>query len=393
MRTLIKNGRIVTPDKVLNGSLIIEDGIIMEILEGDDLPSRYAQQTGELEIIEADGLYIMPGLVDLHCDALEQTIQPRKKVFFPIELALQAVQVQFLSAGITSMFHAIALSGEPGLRSNEMAHQIAGEIGKFRKGNASCIRHFTHVRYEIYNETGRETIRKIFEEDLVDLFSVMDHSAKYSRFKDFGQYKAYVEKNSTLSGQMLEKYAKEQWERNEASNAEIENEMIALAKRHGVVIASHDDDSVHRVENYRLKGISISEFPLNESTARYAMESEMYSIVGAPNLFRNKSHAENLSARYAIKNRLANILCSDYYYLSLLPSIFILFEEGMELPEAASYATIHPAKAVGLSDRLGSLEPGKEGDIIMVHHRPGQLPVVRGAMVGGKQVLRDRIRF
>lgn len=384
MNVIIKNGSIITEDRVLRGTLIIEEGIIRAIGEGEFVSCNSSRHYEGFEFIDAEGLFVMPGLVDLHCDALEQTVQPRKKVFFPIELALKAVQVQALSAGITSMFHAISCSGEPGIRSNEKAHQIAGEIGRFRGSKDSRMRHYIHMRYEIYNETGRETMRGIFGEGLVDLFSVMDHSAKYSRFKDFGQYRSYVEKNSTLTGEALDRYAIEQWEKNGSSNEEIENEMIELAKTYDVKIASHDDVSSEVVEVYRKKGVSMSEFPLNEDAAGHAMKKGLYSIVGAPNIFRNKSHAGNLSARYAIKNNLANIVCSDYYCFCLLASAFLLHEEGVEMSKAVACATINPARAAGIADRTGSLVPGKAGDIILVRHSQGQLPIVERAMVGGR---------
>lgn len=95
----------------------------------------------------------------------------------------------------------------------------------------------------------------------------------------------------------------------------------------------------------------------------------------------------NLSARYAIMNGLANIIASDYYCFALLASVFILFEEGISLNEAVSYASFYPAKAVGLADRIGSLEKGKEADIILVRHSHGELPIVERAMVAGKWTL------
>src|SRR5262249_13775745 len=81
-RRLILRGRdIVTPDRVVsNGSLVIEDGRIVEILE---LTPALAGD----HVRWVDGL-VVPGFVDLHCDALEREIRPRPTSIVPIELAL-----------------------------------------------------------------------------------------------------------------------------------------------------------------------------------------------------------------------------------------------------------------------------------------------------------------
>jgi imidazolonepropionase-like amidohydrolase len=67
-----------------------------------------------------------------------------------------------------------------------------------------------------------------------------------------------------------------------------------------------------------------------------------------------------------------------------LPSVFVLFDEGMRLEEAVSFATSNPARALGLSDRLGCLEKGKEADVILVRYEKGEMPFVERAMVAGK---------
>ncbi|TEB14879.1 Alpha-D-ribose 1-methylphosphonate 5-triphosphate diphosphatase [Pelotomaculum sp. FP] len=383
MKKIIQNGRIVSPGGIIEGSIILDDTKISRIIEGDSSLSGLDTNRGA-ETIDAGGCYIMPGLVDFHCDLLEYAIQPRKKVFFPINLALHSIQAQFLAAGITTVFHPVSFAGEPGLRSNDMGQEIVRAIARFRREETAMLRHFIHVRYELNNKAGLHTVGRIFEEGLVDLFSVTDHSPRYAKFKTYHEYKSYIEKNSTLTAEQLEAYTKAQWEMPEEVDNEVEQQLLMYVAKHNVPFATHDDDSPQRVDAYRHRGATISEFPLNEEAARHALNHKMYSVVGAPNLLRNKSHTNNLSARYAIHNGLANIICSDYYCNALLASVFILFEEGISLNEAVSYAALNPARAVGLGDRLGSLEEGKEADIILVHHTHGELPVVERAMVEGR---------
>lgn len=61
MRTLISNPTIVNDGKSFRGSIVVNNGKIVEILEGDTLP-----RAGCDEIIEASGMYLIPGVIDDH---------------------------------------------------------------------------------------------------------------------------------------------------------------------------------------------------------------------------------------------------------------------------------------------------------------------------------------
>ena len=60
MRTIIRNATIVNEGRKFVGSVVIEDEIIQQVLEGDD-----STQTYDLEI-DATGLYLFPGVIDDH---------------------------------------------------------------------------------------------------------------------------------------------------------------------------------------------------------------------------------------------------------------------------------------------------------------------------------------
>ncbi|MBO7230841.1 MAG: dihydroorotase [Bacteroidaceae bacterium] len=61
MRTLISNPTIVNDGKSFRGSIVINNGKIVEILEGNELPRIECD-----EIIEATGMYLIPGVIDDH---------------------------------------------------------------------------------------------------------------------------------------------------------------------------------------------------------------------------------------------------------------------------------------------------------------------------------------
>lgn len=59
MKTLIKNGRVITPEAVISGYVIYEDGVIAEIGAGE-CPVEAD------EVIDAQGRYVSPGFIDIH---------------------------------------------------------------------------------------------------------------------------------------------------------------------------------------------------------------------------------------------------------------------------------------------------------------------------------------
>ena len=61
MRTLISNPTIVNEGEQFRGSLVVNNGKIIEILRGDELPRAECD-----EIVEASGLYLIPGVIDDH---------------------------------------------------------------------------------------------------------------------------------------------------------------------------------------------------------------------------------------------------------------------------------------------------------------------------------------
>src|SRR3984885_8907657 len=85
--------------------------------------------------LDASGLLVLPGIVDLHGDAFERQLQPRPGVDFPADLALRDTEAQLLSNGITTAFHGVTLSWEPGLRSLPAWQALLNALGA---GTWSC---------------------------------------------------------------------------------------------------------------------------------------------------------------------------------------------------------------------------------------------------------------
>jgi alpha-D-ribose 1-methylphosphonate 5-triphosphate diphosphatase PhnM len=51
----------------------------------------------------------MPGIIDLHSDALEKYIEPRPGTVFPMDIALQEFDKTLVSFGISTMYYCVAM--------------------------------------------------------------------------------------------------------------------------------------------------------------------------------------------------------------------------------------------------------------------------------------------
>jgi alpha-D-ribose 1-methylphosphonate 5-triphosphate diphosphatase len=152
-------------------------------------------------------------------------------------------------------------------------------------------------------------------------------------------------------------------------------------------LASHDDDSAEKVTVLKGLGARISEFPVNLETAVAARDNGLSTLFGAPNILRNASQSGNMKALDAVKEGVADCLCSDYSPAALLPSVLRLVEDGhLSLPQAFALVTRNPARAAGLEDR-GIIAPGKRADLIAIAGK-GLLARARQVWSGGREVLR-----
>ncbi|MBM84812.1 MAG: hypothetical protein CMM47_02165 [Rhodospirillaceae bacterium] len=91
----------------VGADVVLADGLVERI--GDGTGGRKAE-------INASGMLVLPGIVDLHGDAFERQIMPRPGVSFPLELALNYTDRQMVASSITTVYHGVTYSWEPSFR-------------------------------------------------------------------------------------------------------------------------------------------------------------------------------------------------------------------------------------------------------------------------------------
>ena len=74
----LTHARVVLPETTLDdAAVLVADGRIEAVCPN-------AAPSGAREI-DLSGRILMPGMIDLHCDALEKEVEPRPGVHFPLD--------------------------------------------------------------------------------------------------------------------------------------------------------------------------------------------------------------------------------------------------------------------------------------------------------------------
>ena len=391
---VIRNGIIVQPDRLLFGyELVVVDDRIEAIQRQGTLDAEGAGAG----IIDAHGGYVVPGLIDIHSDYIETVISPRPTVLMDFPTALFEAERELIAHGITTMFHSLSVYGADKMdvkpvRQWDRTEQLMALISraKHTEGrNAHLIRHRLHLRLEIDNIGLVEQVEKHLRAGEIDELSFMDHTPGQGQYRDMEIWRKSFRGN--LTEEEAVRLAADAQAAPKMSYEQL-SYLAGIAREQGIALASHDDDTIEKLDLMRELGCTISEFPISQDIAAAAVERGMSTVMGTPNILLGKSHSGNLSARDAVRAGVASCLCSDYYPTAMLQSAFVLHRDfKLPLEQAFAMLTINPARAVKIDDELGSLEEGKKADILVVREvEEGQrsYPVITATLVDGRVVSR-----
>jgi alpha-D-ribose 1-methylphosphonate 5-triphosphate diphosphatase len=370
----IEGGRALLGHEVIETSLRIAGREIVAVGtdSGDTVPG-----------LDAGGLLVLPGIVDLHGDAFERQMMPRPGVDFPIDVALVDSDRQAISNGITTVFHGTTWSWEPGLRSADNARKLLDAIEQLRPQLSADTRF--HLRQETYNLDAESEIIDWLSEGRVDLFAFNDHMDSTVASLTKPLKRSRMVERTGLTHEAFDQLLQSVITRSHDVPASIAR-LAQAARAADVRMLSHDDSSPAMRQSYRALGVTIAEFPVNEETARDAAAASDFIVFGAPNVVRGGSHTGWTSAADMIAKGLCSVLASDYYYPAPLLAAFRLAADGVRpLAEAWQLISSAPARAAGLADR-GTLAAGQRADILLVDDSVPLRPRIVAVVAAGRLV-------
>jgi alpha-D-ribose 1-methylphosphonate 5-triphosphate diphosphatase len=357
---------LLADDGMQRGDLLLESGII-ERVGGDG---------GSGAVLDARGLLVLPGIVDIHGDAFERQMQPRPGVGFPAGIALADTEAQLLANGITTAFHGVTLSWEPGLRSLEAWRALLDALAA---GTWVCDMR-VHLRWEAFNLDALGTALDDIAAGRVHLLAFNDHTpAILDRITDPITGAKYSER-AGMSLEAFRRLADRIGAAAERVPAALDR-IAAAACAAGIPMASHDDATTAMREDFRRRGARICEFPMAQEVGEAARAAGDWVVMGSPNVVRGGSHLGWASAAVLAEAGTCNVLSSDYYYPAMMRAAFVLAGRGvLDLSESWPLISENPSAAARLTDR-GSIATGRRADIVLVD--PGG-PRVVATIAGGK---------
>lgn len=391
---VIRGGTIITPDKVIKeGSVLINEGKIAQVGKDIAVPAG-------AKVIEAGGRFIIPGMIDAHChtgvfaDGVGWEKSDGNEMTDPITPHLRAIDAihpddmafkDLREAGVTTINtgpgSANVIGGQTvviktcGKTVDEMLvcapvamkmalgenpKRVYGEQKKTpstRMGNAGVLREWL-MKAQDYQEK-----RERYEQQLAD----------YKANKGNGKEPEPPERNLRLQalGLVLKR------EIPAHVHAHRADDMLTALR-----IAAEFDFRVifiHATEGYKVADI---------------LAKEGVPCVVGPILFsRTKYELRGMNPRNpAILSEAGVKVAIQTDQMSAVK--YILFDaalavrEGMDEQEAIKAITIYPAEILGIANRVGSLEEGKDADIVIMSGPPLHVKDsrVERVFIAGKQV-------
>jgi alpha-D-ribose 1-methylphosphonate 5-triphosphate diphosphatase len=357
--------RAVLPDAVIdNARVVVRDGLIVEV---GPAPS------GSAADLDGGGLLCVPGLIDVHSDALERERAPRPGVHLPWDFAVTSLEGKLSAAGITTVFHGAGFQDK-----------MSGAMTRSARTAIEVCEAVTARSLDARSPEGAEALAAALDEhpataESLPLVSHEDHTPGQGQYADRSYMERYLAGTGGLSAEQAAQRVDELIAERDTHLPALERNMawlgsLALAGR--IRLVGHDMDSPEAVEALRARGGSVAEFPTTVDAASKARELGLPIVMGAPNVMRGESHSGNVSAAELVKLGLVDALASDYLPSGLLAGAFTLARNGLApLPAAIGLVTSGAAATAGLSDR-GRLAAGLRADLALVDDA-GSWPVVR----------------
>ena len=375
----LANAHLVLADEVIEpGWIVAENGVICGFGSGA-APARAEDMGGDL---------VMPGLVELHTDHIEAHYMPRPKVHWDPVSAVVSYDAQLATCGITTVLDSLRVWREED--ADDMSGEaalLAAAITTARDADMLRITHYLHLRCEVPMPDVVADAAALIGRPDVRLVSLMDHTPGQRQFRDEEKLRTYYRsKSGGLTDAEVEALFAQRRAFAARHAAANYRGLVALARRHGTRLASHDDTTLEHVRQSIADAVAIAEFPTTLEAARASHAAGIAVLMGAPNLVRGSSHSGNVGTAELARAGLLDVMSSDYMPSSLLMAAFRLPQAApaIDLPRAIATVTAAPAAAVGLDDR-GTIALGKRADLVRVRLTQN-IPVVGAVWRAGSRI-------
>ncbi|MEA4827104.1 MAG: amidohydrolase [Clostridium sp.] len=362
---LVKNGKIVTMANkdYENGCILIKDGKILRVAENIEVDK-------DVEIIDAKGGWVLPGLIESHCHIgiYEQDMGFEgldvNEATDPITPELRAIDA--INPMDTAFDDAVRAGVTTVMTGPGSANVIGGQFVAM-KTKGVCIDDMILLEPAAIKVAFGENPKRVYK-DRKRMPTTRMATASLLRETLIKAKDYKLKKEKTLKE-----------ESDFDKNFKLEELLPVIDKK--IPLKAH----CHRADDI-LTAIRIGkEFDLELTLdhcseghliADYVKQSGRCAIVGPSLTSRSKIELKNKSfSTPAIlsKNGVKISIMTDHpvtpiQYLPICAGLAV--KEGLDMKEALKAITINAAEICGVSDRVGSIETGKDADIAIFDGNP-----------------------
>lgn len=351
-----------------NGYVRIRDGKIQEVGSMDDLSDGQEQCGNEEEIIDVQGGWVMPGLIDAHChvgiseekwgvvgDDCNETVNP----VTPHIRAIDAVNP------MDPAFHDAIMAGITSLMTGPGSANVVGGQSVFMKVQGRCIdRMVVKAPAAMKVAFGENPKMNYGEKDEQPASRMAIAGMLREELYQACCYREKKERGQIPPGE--ESFRMESW------LPVLRGEIPLKAHVHRA------DDILTAIRIAREYGIRMT---LDHCTEGHLIADEIaesgFPVIVGPDLTsRSKLEIQNMSFKTAGVLERAGVktaIMTDHpvsliQYLPICAGLSVKY--GLSDEGALRAITIHAAQICGVEHRVGSLEPGKDADIAIFSGNP-----------------------
>ncbi len=354
---LIKNGKIkpIVGEDIENGSILIgDDGKIISV-------GKAVEETADMTVIDAEGRLVTPGCVEAHCHIGTHTskvrwegsdVNEKSDVLTPHLRAIDAINPMdetfdfALQGGVTS---ACTGPGSAGVVAGTFAViKLAGNRvdDMIVKSPAAMKCAFGENPKNAFGQKGKTPVTRMAVAAL--LRELLFKARNYLNDKEAGKNPKFDMKLEA----MIPVMKKEIPLKAHAHQADDIFTAIRIAKEFDVNLTlDHCSDGSLIAEDLAKEGYPVFVGPSFTGKSKPELSHQSMETPGI-------LHAAGL--------KVSIITDSPVTALHRLPLFAGLASRaGLPYDEAWKAITINPATSLGVGDRIGSLEPGKDGDVVI----------------------------
>jgi imidazolonepropionase len=359
----LKRGKELNEINCLSGySLIIEDDIIADLV-----PNSSIKNQSEFQIINCEEKIILPGLIECHTHtafAGSRADEFRKKIS-----GISYEEIAKQGGGINATVSAIRKA-----TFEELVNTIKPRVDYFISQGITTLEIKSGYGLDFENEMKLLHVIKYLDE-IFPITIVPTFLGAHSIPNEFkNQREKYID---LINSKMIPHIAENNLavfcdgfcEKTAFTPQEIDS-VFNSASIHGLKIKLHTDQfnsfgGIDTALKYKATSIDHLEVIINDEIKKIAKSDIVCILLPGVSFFLNYEYAP---ARELIDNNVIVALATDYNpgsshiaNLNLVMSIASI-KMKMTIEETISAVTINAAKALDLSDKIGSIEIGKKAD-------------------------------